>query len=464
MFDRDKTSSPTAYIARFPWKSYRDRVRSIEERGLAKAAADQINPFCRFGDSGRVLSELFKHALGEYQAWQNDISPGSTTAFSILLTLILSSRFQGNDWKREAVDMVSRLSSSESMRYDINASYLRLCAAQRRLDLRRRIPELCIPGFEGESSKETPKDPRSNACIGELLRSNAQDFVMEGSGNLDSALKQLAEFKSFRQTQSTMEKYEELEHLFLQAKIIHWQGRFAEAIETFYNILGPQTKELPMPDDFTRKVTCHLVASLCEDGKLDTAETTARIALEGLDEIDSCGYSRVKLKGYIDLQLSLIDVLICQILTLKPHSIPSRLDDRFMELNRIYTKLGERFSSNQAQQPVLGSKLSNLKFRLGRAFTTQLEGDLHAARSQWDEARRSAEECKEYVTDFIPMIIDYCYGHVHKQMCNNEIAEEFLQLASKRYQVIGVEHWWTGMGTYWLSWLLASTPLPGLTK
>jgi len=89
-------------------------------------------------------------------------------------------------------------------------------ARQRRRDLSRKIPNLSV---ESAYKKLLSIDPRSNALYGEHLRSNTQDRIMEGSGDLDGALEELRKFEIFRFFRTTIEKQEKNHHLFIEGKI-----------------------------------------------------------------------------------------------------------------------------------------------------------------------------------------------------------------------------------------------------
>lgn len=96
--------------------------------------------------------------------------------------------------------------------------YLRIFARQRRRDLSRRILNLSV---ESAYEELLPIDPRTNALYGEHLRSNTQDRIIEGSGNLDGALEELRKFKIFYTFRTIIEEQEKDYYLFIKGKIHH---------------------------------------------------------------------------------------------------------------------------------------------------------------------------------------------------------------------------------------------------
>ena len=59
-----------------------------------------------------------------------------------------------------------------------------------------------------------------------------------------------------------------------------------------------------------------------------------------------------------------------------------------------------------------GSELDYLRVCIGRALVSHLANRLTEAHDRWKDARKPAEVCKNKVTKFIPMIIDYCDGDI----------------------------------------------------
>lgn len=96
--------------------------------------------------------------------------------------------------------------------------YLRMFIRQRKRDLSRRIPNLSVNSVNNELF---PIDPKTNALYSEHLRLNAQDRIVEGSGNLDSALEELKKFEYFHTVPTMIEEQEKDYHLFITGKISH---------------------------------------------------------------------------------------------------------------------------------------------------------------------------------------------------------------------------------------------------
>ena len=167
-----------------------------------------------FGDTGRALLPKIRHAFTHCQGLRNRILAKPLSGYGILLTLLLSSKLHGRDWKYRAVALAEEILPNHPP-FDRGTLYLRMFARQRSRDLSRRIPDSPVESVDKELF---PIDPRTNAIYGEHLRSNAQDRIMEGSGDLDGALEELRQFEFFHIVPTTMEDQEKDHHLFVEGE------------------------------------------------------------------------------------------------------------------------------------------------------------------------------------------------------------------------------------------------------
>ena len=109
-----------------------------------------------------------------------------------------------------------------------------------------------------------------------------------------------------------------------------------------------------------------------------------------------------------------------------------------------------------------GLELDYLKVCIGRALVLYLANRLTEAHNRWQDARKSAEVCKNKVTRFIPMIIDYCDYNMNMKLGRLEEAEELRKRANSYFSKVGRKYWWIGWGTFLLDWLKASIPNSGI--
>ncbi len=332
-------------------------------------------------------------------------------------------------------------------------------ARQRRRDLSRRIPNSSV---ESAYKELCPIDPRTNALYGEHFRSNAQDRIMEGSGDLDGALEELRKFEYFRAVRTTIEEQEKDHHLFIEGKIYRWKAFFLEASEIFYRLLESR---LSLSNEMGCNLTGHYIATLCEQRRLAFAEKTARQAIASCKDFDEQGLKRQGLKMYRSLQLSLSETLICYTLveTVDGGRDTEKMNQWLVESERMYEGMKEECELiKRGGEGTWGSELDYLRVCIGRALVSHLANRLTEAYNRWQDARKSAEVCKNKVTRFIPMIIDYCDCDISMKLGRLEEAEKLLKRARSCFSEVGREYWWTGLGTFLLDWLNASIEESGI--
>ncbi len=285
---------------------------------------------------------------------------------------------------------------------------------------------------------------------------------MEGSGDLDGALEELRKFEYFRAVRTTIEEQEKDHHLFIEGKIYRWKAFFLEASEIFYRLLESR---LSLSNEMGCNLTGHYIATLCEQRRLAFAEKTARQAIASCKDFDEQGLKRQGLKMYRSLQLSLSETLICYTLveTVDGGRDTEKMNQWLVESERMYEGMKEECELiKRGGEGTWGSELDYLRVCIGRALVSHLANRLTEAYNRWQDARKSAEVCKNKVTRFIPMIIDYCDCDISMKLGRLEEAEKLLKRARSCFSEVGREYWWTGLGTFLLDWLNASIEESGI--
>lgn len=209
----------------------------------------------------------------------------------------------------------------------------------------------------------------------------------------------------------------------------------------------------------------HYIATLCEQRRLISAEKSARQAIASCKDFDDQGLKRHGLNMFRSLQLSLAETLIC-------HTLVERVDGRkdtesidqwLTESERLYEGMKEEWELiNRCGEGTWGSGLGYLRVCIGRALVSHLANRLTEAHYRWQDARKSAEVCKNKVTRFIPMIMGYCDCDVNLKLGRWEDAEELLKRARSCFSEVGREYWWTGLGTFLLDWVRVSIQESGI--
>ena len=373
---------------------------------------------------------------------------------------MLSSKFLGRDWKRHAVELAEEL-LSDHPHFESQTLYLRMFARQRRRDLERRIPNTPVDSVYEELF---PIDPRSNALHGEYLRSNAQDRIMEGSGDLDGALEELRKFRYFDAVPTTIEKLEKDHHLFTEGKVHRWKGHFPDADDIFFRLLESRPS---LSNEMGCNLTSQYVAVLCERRRIYYAEMVARQAVMSCRDIDEHGLKRRGLKMFRSLQLSLAETLTCHALVerLDGGKDPDKRNQWLAESERLYEGMkGEYEMTKRRGEGTWGSELDYLRVCIGRALTSHLANRLTEAHDRWEDARKSGEVCKNMVTGFIPMIIDYCNCDIDLKLGRLKNAEPIRQQARSYFGEVRREYWWTALGTFVIDWLKVSIQEGGIAS
>ncbi|TAQ86484.1 hypothetical protein B7494_g5196 [Chlorociboria aeruginascens] len=239
--------------------------------------------------------------------------------------------------KLSALELVERILSRRPQ-FGSRTLYLQKFRAQRARDISCRLPNMSI---ESLCEEQSSIDSRTNALYGEHLRSNAQEILMSKTititGSLDNAYEELSKFGYFTTVPSEMEKIEKYQHDFFCGKIYRWKAQFCKASDVFDRLYK---SDHFIFNDNSCNIIGHLVGTLCEQGKLDTAESIARQLIKGLEQYDQQGYKRTGLTSFRLLQLSLAETLICKALVNRANGV--------MYTDEIVQKLEESKSMLQS--------------------------------------------------------------------------------------------------------------------
>ena len=285
---------------------------------------------------------------------------------------------------------------------------------------------------------------------------------MEGSGDLDGALGELRKFEYFYDLRTTIEEQEKDHHLFIEGKIYRWKAFFFEASEIFYRLLKSRPS---LSNEMGCSLTGHYIATLCEQRCLAFAEKSARQAVASCKDFDEQGLKRQGLKMFRSLQLSLAETLICHALveTGDGRRDTEKMDQWLVESELMYEGMKEEYELIKRRgEGTWGSELEYLRVSIGRALVSHLANRLTEAHDRWEDARKHAQVCKNKVTRFIPMIIDYCDCDINMKLGRLGEAKTLLERARNCFREVGREHWWTGLGTFLLDWLKASITEGGI--
>ena len=412
-----------------------------------------------FATIGQAFLPQLKDCLRDRQNLRDFIRNKPLEGHRFTLTLLLASYLSGKSWKLSVLDIADDLLSDESTPTD-HTQYLKMLARQRRKEVSRRIPGLDLDCDKAWSS---PSDQRTNALHGQYLRSVAQDKIMEGSGDLESALKALKQFKYFSGSPSTMEQREMDLNLFMRGKILRWQASFDAASEVFHQLLESSPGALDITDC---SLLGHLVGSLCEQGRPQQAERVIREAIACRSDLQERNMKRPSLGTYGCLQISLAETLICYALRAKlaNRTQSEEYQQRLVESDRLFHELKvqfeEKLANNEANS--WSTEINYLRVCVGRALTYHLGSHWGEALRCWEEARNPAYRCKDKVTPFVAMIIDFCEYDASANLGRWDEASPVLIRARNTLKISGREFWWTNLGTYLLDYLRTAIPGSGI--
>ncbi|PYI06520.1 hypothetical protein BO78DRAFT_116416 [Aspergillus sclerotiicarbonarius CBS 121057] len=395
-----------------------------------------------FADTGRVLLRHVQHTFHNCHDIKARIVENPDCGYKILLTLILSTKLPGSDWKIEALHMAEEILSSGPGFLSSDAAFLRGLVELRKLELSRRLQDV---QFNRLDDLDAPTDPRSNYLHAAQRRWKAQDKIMQDPSDLNGAAEILAGFSPLGSSPSPMELCEMRQIEFLKAKIQRWLARFRPSLDIWNSLMdyfGPQY------DDIGCSFWTHYVGTLCELHEFAQAEKWARHALSGLRELQKQGVHSKQSKRSRMLRLLLAETLTCQCLVESPPTSGERSDARLNEPRGIYEDLHHEY--NALAKRDWASRFEHLRVHMGAALVAYLSGDrLEEARRRWEDVRGPAQYCEQHgkVTGFVEMLIQYSLCDIAARLGNMNEAHGFLRDAKARFVKIGREHWWTCLGT-----------------
>ncbi len=401
---------------------------------------------------------LVRHTFRCCGGLQEKIIQHPTTGYGLVLTLLLSSYIGDRVWKLDAIDLAGKL--LPCLEFGSGTSYLQKLRKQRERDVSHRLPNISV---ERLCEEEPPIDPRTNALHGEYLRSNAQDLIMKNC-NLYQALQESLKYSFYNTIPSEMEAREKYRHGWLEGKILRWTAHFPQAADVLYRL---RLSEYFTFDEAGCSIINHYVGVLCELRNVDLAETTARQAVLDFERLDQLGLKRNGLMSFRLLRLALAETLICRALIHRADALPytQGILKKLDEAERILSLLKTEYETSKSERGLSwGSEMNYLRVCMGRALILHLLGRLKESYERWTEVRHPANDCKDVVTNFVPMIIDYSMCDISLQLGNLEGAATFLDVAKAGFEHIGREHWWTGLGTFLLDIFMTSIPNSGICK
>lgn len=389
---------PALDITSVPWYSRRGWVSA-----LTVSSACDVSSFSKsFEDTGRALLPQLQFALEKCIGLAEKILTEPTRRYGVLLTILLSSNFHTRDWKVHAVSIAGKI-LSKNPHFGTGILYLKLLARQRGKDMSRRIAGVCM---DTHSEEEIATDPRRNASWGEFLQSKAQDRIMQGCGDLDGALRQLGGFRYFHEIPTAIGNYEMERHHFIKGRIYRWKSCFRAATDISDQSLNFGSIQL---NETGCNLIKHLAGTLCEQRQFHVAERNVREAIIGCESLCEKGMKRQGLKTLGCLRLSLAETLVSHTLVKELDSVEHRRFQNLKEAESLFTKFKVEYEEGREQRSTFwSSEMSYLRVCMGKALACHLKSHWHEASCLWEEARKPADICKDKVTKFIPMIIDYC--------------------------------------------------------
>jgi len=284
---------------------------------------------------------------------------------------------------------------------------------------------------------------------------------MHGAGELDAALEEVNKFSPWLTSPTPMEMAELENHNLIKGKIHRWRGCFSVASGIFYNLLETRASQT---DQTACTIISHLVGSLTEQKKFEQAERVARQAVANQLSVDGHGLKRATLTSFKLLQLALAETLMCRsLLAMCPegNQATEECTLHLQEAERIFIDVEAGFWDQKSQMG-LASKLIYLRACVGSALSCHLQGHWIEAQKLYIRALEVVAACNNEVTDFLPVVLQYCHSHTLQKLDRCLEANAVLHEAKERYPSVGRQHWWTGLGTFLLDWLRVSIPDSGI--
>ena len=213
--------------------------------------------------------------------------------------------------------------------------------------------------------------------------------------------------------------------LLTRMRILHYQGWFKAARDCFHSV---KAIEDCIGGREGLNATIRLAALDCELGKPDAAinHLISEINFKGRTNQLNLPYTK-------NLQLSLAEAYIKA--------------ERLEAAHKIYQSLdGSLPIDTESDFP---TRMRNLRWRIGLAICSHDTAEYGQALDLWGQALEAAIGCG-WQEGFIEMVIYYSMGDIKLQHPQHEDAEDLIIKANRLYGKHGIQHWFTGLGTYWL--------------
>lgn len=378
-----------------------------------------------------------------------------TYGYKVLLTLILSTKLAGSDWKTEALKKASNILSSNpefSQRGD--AAYLNSLVKLRMAEVSRRLQGV---HFSDLGDIDPPADPRSNSLEGAWRQFEAQERIMMTRPDLHGAATILKDFTSWDpMAPSTSERHVLNQLRLCQGKIQRWCAEFELASATFS---GLEDDIGAYYDDTGCTFWSHYIGTLCELHKFKNAEHWARHAVRGYERLYEQGVYPERQKRHRTLRLSLAEVLTCKCLAERATASRRTADvcTTLGEAEVIYKGLDREYGALSKRD--WATHFEHLRVHIGKALTAYLVGDRFEESQQlWQDVLDPARYCEDHdkITGFVQMIINYSLCDIASKLGDMDRAHTHLRIAKTLFSKVGREHWWTCMGTTMLDLLAKS--------
>ena len=371
------------------------------------------------------------------------------------MTLILSTKLPGPDWKVEALNKaLNILSCNPKFSQQSNASYLNRLVKLRMAEVSHRLQGVHFGDLGGI---DPPTDPQSNSLEGAWRQFKVQERIMMMQLDMHRAATVLKDFTFWdAMAPSTSEHHVLNQHKLCQGKIQHWCAEFELASATFS---GLEDDIGAYYDDTGCSFWNHYIATLCELHKFKNAEHWARHVVRGYERLYEQGVYPERQKRHRTLRLSLAEVLACKCLVERA-TAPSWTADvctTLGEAEAIYKGLDHEYGALSKRD--WATQFEHLRVHIGRALMAYLTGDWFEESQQlWQDALELAHYCKDHdkITGFVQMIINYSLCDIASRLGDMNRAHTHLRIAKTLFSELGCEHWWTCMGTAMLDLLAKS--------
>lgn len=368
----------------------------------------------RYGALGKSQLRQLQHTLEYFTELDAKRILSPHLRIQVAETLLAASVFSDRSWMFKALDFAKRIIAAEP------EDYLRIWAIRREKTLSRSVPN-AIHNRCDLLVGQAPMDERSNAQLGRLVLSNAQDLIE--SNDFPGALSELAKFDPLKEVPSALEEIVAHERDVAKAKVFRLQGEFAKARELFKKLLRDDQK---LYKGTNRNLMAYLADTNCELGDPTEAE---RITVMMLD--DSQDYNKDR-----RLRISLAEAHLCQ--------------GSFRAAEDICQKLKGSYES--ILEPDKVARMGYLRVLTILARIYHFESRWDDALSQWKNAMEAAKKC-EWEEGFVEWVILYSISDIKIKLGELAESRQYFTRARILFEKAGCQHWFSTLGTEWIAWV-----------